>query len=295
MGNLNAAWGLTYCSSSIGLSQARLGELEFAPGAFQKCTNTVRAVCLIEHSLIAMIADRDENGRARLHQAALCGNLQAVVDLLHVVGGNSADLVNPQDAFQQTPLLLAAEKGHAAVVLALIKHEDTLVGLQDKFGRTALHWCAQHGDVEAVSALLDRQAPPAPRTTGGDTPLHWAITSKDAAPAARLRVAQLLLGAGADAAARNESGSAPLDLAQQQRDAAMAQLLTQHITHSEAQQEEELAAAAASLKPASQPTAETGTTNAPVFGAKAKWGGVGTTGAAAKPREQKKLKISLKK
>jgi ankyrin repeat protein len=93
-----------------------------------------------------------------------------------------------------------------------------LPGLQDSFGRSALHWCCQQGDEQAAVALLQRsQSLAALRTTGGETPLHWVVSdSAKGSSSARLVIAKALLAAGADPLASSVTGVTPLSLASSQ-------------------------------------------------------------------------------
>lgn len=82
-------------------------------------------------------------------------------------------------------------------------------------------------------------------TTGGDTALHWASSAKrdDASDRGNLeerslRVAELLLGAGADLRAKNQRGETPLDLAT--GNAVMALLLSASQELDKREEEEEV-------------------------------------------------------
>jgi ankyrin repeat protein len=68
----------------------------------------------------------DDTGRTALHAAALQNDTRSVSTLLkeHFFD------VNQLDAYEQTAVVLAAEKGSTDIVLALCKHEATNLALQ---------------------------------------------------------------------------------------------------------------------------------------------------------------------
>jgi ankyrin repeat protein len=68
----------------------------------------------------------DDTGRTALHAAALQNDLRSVSTLLLE---NSVD-VNQLDAYEQSAVVLAAEKGSTDIVLALCNHEATNLALQ---------------------------------------------------------------------------------------------------------------------------------------------------------------------
>lgn len=57
-----------------------------------------------------------------------------------------------------SPLHLAAQSGHTAVVGLLLSRSASLLHLTDKRGRTCLHLAAAHGHVAMVRVLLGQGA-----------------------------------------------------------------------------------------------------------------------------------------
>ncbi|KAB8075099.1 hypothetical protein BDV29DRAFT_172480 [Aspergillus leporis] len=53
-----------------------------------------------------------------------------------------------------TPLTIAAEKGHVAILLTLLKSERVTIDVHDTRGLPVLSVAASHGQVEAIEALL---------------------------------------------------------------------------------------------------------------------------------------------
>jgi ankyrin repeat protein len=87
-----------------------------------------------------------------LHEAAENGRAQ-VIELLLQKGANP-DLARLRDG--STPLHLAAERGHADAVKALVRL--AFVNVSDDLGRTALHRACQEGHEAVVDLLLDANA-----------------------------------------------------------------------------------------------------------------------------------------
>lgn len=89
-------------------------------------------------------------GKTALHFASL-NNREDFVDLL-INNGASLD---PKSDGQWTPLINAADKGHAGVVGKLLA-AGAKVNAQTSTHMTALHWAASNGHEEVVKVLLDR-------------------------------------------------------------------------------------------------------------------------------------------
>jgi ankyrin repeat protein len=113
-------------------------------------------------------------------------------------------LLEPVSAAVDAPLADAAMRQDVDAVRGLIaRGADPDAAHGD--GMTALHWAAQHGDVEIAGLLLDAGADTETRTRlGGHTPLHVASRS-----AQELTVTALLV-AGADPAAVTTTGATAL-------------------------------------------------------------------------------------
>ena len=111
------------------------------------------------------------------------------------------NLFNRNKCFENgdSPLTLAAQEGHEAVVEALIEHGAD-VNMLDKNGRGALHFATQSNDLETVSILLDHHGDPGKYDDCYNvTPLHLACER------GYVRIAEALLRHGADS---NESARA---------------------------------------------------------------------------------------
>lgn len=154
-------------------------------------------------------APRASDGRTPLHCTAAVAGAAEVVRVLVAAGGN----VESEDAAGASPLCLAAEAGDAAVVEALLKagasHEFI-----DPEGRAPLHFAAQHGRVAAGYQLLHAGAAVGAADIEDRTPLHSVALGWHAdADRAFVKMAQMLLGAGATAGAKDASGKTAAALA----------------------------------------------------------------------------------
>eukprot|EP00752_Nemacystus_decipiens_P004985 g4533.t1 len=107
-----------------------------------------------------------------------------------------------------TALILAAKRGHALVLAALIRH-GVDVNEPSLFG-TALHYVANFNRPDAVDILVAAGADTDARDEDGGTPLHFASS------ALCLEAALALLKHGAGVNSRESLGSTPLHAAARQ-------------------------------------------------------------------------------
>jgi uncharacterized protein len=116
---------------------------------------------------------------------------------------------SPKD---ESPLMMAALKGHAELVRKLIARDAHV----NKTGWAPLHYAATGGHVEIIQILLDEHAYIDAESPNKSTPLMMA--AKYGTPAA----VKLLLESGADPRLRNELGLSAIEFAQQgnRRDSA---------------------------------------------------------------------------
>src|SRR5436190_9450330 len=78
-----------------------------------------------------------------------------------------------------TPLLLAAERGHEAVMLLLVGHKDVDVNVADDNGQTPLLFATKKGYEAVVRLLLQREGVNANSCGPGHrSPLWWATDNK---------------------------------------------------------------------------------------------------------------------
>jgi uncharacterized protein len=120
--------------------------------------------------------------------------------------------VETRTADDESPLMMAALKGHIDLVRQLIARDADV----NKTGWTALHYAATGGHVAIMELLLDNHAYIDAESPNGTTPLMMA--AHYGSPAA----VKLLLEAGADPALKNQLGLSAIDFAHRanRRDAA---------------------------------------------------------------------------
>ena len=95
--------------------------------------------------------------------------------------------------------------------------------MRNKSGATPLHNAALGGNAEVVKLLLDHGAQMDARDQeSGATPLAYA------ASLGRAEVVDLLLARGADAVIKNTRGQTPLELAEENNQKEISELLRRH-------------------------------------------------------------------
>lgn len=118
----------------------------------------------------------------------------------------------PQD---ESPLMMAALKGHTALVRKLIARDADV----NKPGWTPLHYAATNGHLKIMEMLLEEHAFIDAQSPNGTTPLMMA--AHYGTPAA----VKLLLEAGADTQMKNELGLTALDFARRANRPDSAELI----------------------------------------------------------------------
>lgn len=177
------------------------------------------AKLLLEKEL-ADVRDTDHHRRTALHMATSSENQNiGVIDLILRCHGVE---VNALDVYGNTPLKLAAEKGHYETVELLMSKEAD-VNKADKVDNTPLHVAAKNGHAAVLELLLKNVEAKTigKQTKDKYTALHHAVGGNNA------RCVALLLenGAGTCAELKNEQGRTPLDLANDQNNNKIRELL----------------------------------------------------------------------
>ncbi|HEU0153915.1 MAG TPA: ankyrin repeat domain-containing protein [Arenimonas sp.] len=156
---------------------------------------------------IPSAAEEGLSPEAELYAATRAGRIEAALSLLEAGVDPSAE-PDPADRDQRTLPMLAALLGDLRLLRELIARgvdlNDEHAGLTPLLAATRDSW---HGRPEAVMTLLANGADARRADAEGNTPLHHAARSTDAA------VAALLLDAGATLEALNAEGFSPLGVA----------------------------------------------------------------------------------
>ncbi|XP_052172748.1 ankyrin repeat-containing protein At5g02620 [Diospyros lotus] len=97
-----------------------------------------------------------KRGDSPLHLAARPGNLSKVRDIIQRFDASGVkELLSKQNQDGETALYVAAENGHAHVVVEILKHSDLqTASIQAKNGLEPLHIAAKNGHLEILKELL---------------------------------------------------------------------------------------------------------------------------------------------
>jgi len=112
--------------------------------------------------------------------------------------------VDARNAVDESPLMMAALKGHLALARRLIERGADV----NKPGWTPLHYAATGGQVALIQLLLDKHAYIDAESPNGTTPLMMA------AQYGTLAAVKALMDGGADPALKNQLGQTARDFAQ---------------------------------------------------------------------------------
>lgn len=168
-----------------------------------------------------------------LHYAVYSGN----IDIVSLLLDRGADVSVP-DGENNTALHWAASQRWFAILKLLLKR-GAPVNAQDSRGSTALHTAVLYGSPapdelmgDTIEALLAAGAYPSIPDIHGYTPLHRLVLSDEE----DVRAVRLMLGNGADIAARDHNGMTPLHWVakggyrwnDQQRGSQVAKVLLEH-------------------------------------------------------------------
>ncbi|KAJ2904707.1 hypothetical protein GGI21_004253, partial [Coemansia aciculifera] len=129
--------------------------------------------------------------------------------------------ISARDKAGQTKLHRASNAGDLELTISLI-NQGADINLKDNAGWTPLHEAALEGHSAVAVALLRRGADFSARGFGGDTPLH------DACANGHVDVARSLLVVGADPQARNLKHVTPEDMAKEEEQDEVLQIIDMH-------------------------------------------------------------------
>jgi ankyrin repeat protein len=156
-------------------------------------------IILIYSCIIFQIISEDET----FFNSARIGDIKTLREF--ILNGTS---VNARDSKGNTPIIIAAGRGHVSVISLLLEHgasveDSTQLGLFE--GKTVLSWASSQGRVQAVGLLLQAGADPNKIPNRGvfegKTSLTWACSQ------GRTSVVRLLLAAGVDVNYSSKTGN----------------------------------------------------------------------------------------
>ncbi|OOG39671.1 ankyrin repeat domain-containing protein [Polaromonas sp. A23] len=124
--------------------------------------------------------------------------------------------VNALNAQNESPLMMAALKGHLEAAAALIKRDADV----NKTGWTPLHYAASNGHIAVMALLLENHAYIDAESPNGTTPLMMAA-QYGTAPAVKF-----LLEAGADPLLKNQQSLTAVDFARRTSRTESVEILT---------------------------------------------------------------------
>ena len=176
---------------------------------------------LLDHNPDVNVRDSQEwSAYSPLQYAAGRGLLGFVQKLLEL----GAE-VNSCIGHKSSPLLLASQCAGTDVVQLLLDHNADVYA-RDGDGDTALHCAALGGHPGNVHILLKLKLEVNSRNNKGSTPLHLASRCRKEG---NTEVVRLLLDCGADVQLRNHRGQTASEVAHENEQHEIVQLLSQHI------------------------------------------------------------------
>ena len=159
---------------------------------------------------------QNPSGATPLHEAARSGNTEAISLLLR----NGAD-INAVDANGNTVLHIAVPSANHSAVIRLLLDNRINPNQRDVHGDSPLHVLVTlNRSPDVVRTLLSGNVDVSVRNIRGQTPLYIAVQEQ------RVRLIPLLLDAGSDIFAADNSGVTPFGLALQHRGPVLDALIT---------------------------------------------------------------------
>ena len=139
------------------------------------------------------------------------------VDLLQILVEAGAD-INYAGISSYTPLMIAAKSGAENIARILLTQKVDINAI-DKYGNTALHIASENSKLPIVRMLLEKKPNLNLQNIDGDTPLHKAVNSGN------IDIVSELVLSGADVLVRNNRGKYPIDIARDNNNSAIFEIL----------------------------------------------------------------------
>lgn len=177
--------------------------------AFEYSVEAGTAVALREPRLIQ---ERTSLGETTLHLLVLGDSIEAIQALMKL-GANPNSLCY----MGETPLTLAASRGWAAALMALLERGARIWVEGQRL--PILHHAVRSGNAETVCAVLDAGADVNQQADFGETPAHIAAEENHS------EILRLLLSRGADVTIESTFDGTPLDVAREHASEACVEIL----------------------------------------------------------------------
>ena len=154
-----------------------------------------------------------------MHYLSKANNIQGINNLLASLKGKDKSLINARNGYGETPLCIAAQEGHEAVVSLLLENGAN-VNAVNNYGETPLWIAAANGREAVVSLLLAADGVNVNAVNNyGETPLMLAVFKGSET------VVRSLLENGADVNLARNTGETPLEIAVENGHGAIVRLL----------------------------------------------------------------------
>ena len=154
---------------------------------------------------------------AKLFNSSLSGDIEGVITALS--RGGRVTVRTPQGV---TPLIAAAQNGHADICGLLLAHGSNVNEMKPLVKHTALHFTAMEDHNATMEALLSWGAEVNLQNHAGATPLHIACQK------GHLRCVLTLLKAGASFTLTTNEGAMPIHLATHYNRVEVVRTLVEH-------------------------------------------------------------------
>jgi ankyrin repeat protein len=194
----------------------------YTPLAAAASRNSVKIVKMLLDKRADVNFRSDANGMSVLHWTCQHG----AIDVFRLIIDKVKD-VDTKDKQNQTPLILAANAGQQEMVESLLKKgADPNTVSTTGYMCTALHGASIQGNAAMVKTLIENGATKMAADQNGDTPLHiaargghfqWTQPMTDDSRMQFGKIAEYLVGAGADVNRKNNEKKTPLELAIEKR------------------------------------------------------------------------------
>ncbi|CAJ0948280.1 unnamed protein product, partial [Mesorhabditis belari] len=151
-----------------------------------------QATARILSTMPSEVSIRDNEERVALHYAAETMDIETFTSIYE----QDPALIDSQDAYGYTPLMIAVMSGRTEVVEYLVTKGANLRHV-DKEGHSAVHWAVVCGQLETLTLILEKGADPAVPDLMKAHPLHYATAAEEISHDTAISILHTLLRKGA--------------------------------------------------------------------------------------------------